>query len=183
VSSGTDADADAHGSPRYETTVPLVSRGLALALAVTSVPVLVLVVALTLLEGDPWWVVALAAVLLFGPIVLLNRLRLHVALFGDPARELRYRVRPWHRRPRVVEVDSLTRVERLFQRPDPWLTLRRVNLGRDWVDWNDEAVRYVLSGESGVRLEREGRRDTVLWFDGAGELARALDAVRDGPGR
>lgn len=162
----------------YATTVPLVSRALTLFVAITSVPVLVLVAALTFLENDPWWVVALAAALLFGPLLLLDRLRLDVELVGS---ELRYRVRPWHRRERVVAVDELTGVKRLYQRPDPRLTLRRINLGRDWIDWNGEEVRYVLSGESGVRLVREGGRDLVLWFDGAEELARALDDAPRGP--
>ncbi|AUV82999.1 hypothetical protein C2R22_16225 [Salinigranum rubrum] len=164
----------------YETTLPLVSRALTLFVAVTSVPVLVLVAALTFIENDPWWVVALAAALLFGPLVLLDRLRLDIELAG---RELRYRVRPWHRRDRVVAVDELAGVERLYQRPDSRLTLRRVNLGRDWIDWNGDEVRYVLSGESGVRLQRDTGRDLILWFDGAEELARALDGVREDSSR
>lgn len=171
--------SDADGSaPEYEARVPLVSRALTLFVGVTSLPVLALVAAFTVVEGDPPWVVALAALLLFGPLVVLDRLRLDVEL---SAGELRYRVRPWHRRDRVVAVADLAGVERLYQRPDPRLTLRRVNLGRDWVDWNDDEVRYVLSGESGVRLVRPDGdgRDLILWFDGAGELARALDETSD----
>lgn len=155
---------------RYRTTVPLVSRGLALAVALTSLPVFLVVVAFTLLEDDPLWVVALAGLLLFGPVPLLTRLRFTVELSGD---ELRYRVRPWHRNPRVVPLDSITRLERRSRRPDSRLTLRRINLGRGWVDWTDDEVRYVL-GEEGVRLVRDEGRAVELWFPGAEELARAL---------
>jgi hypothetical protein len=162
-------------SPRYETTVPLVSRALALFVGLTSVPVFVLVAALTYVENDPWWVVALAALLLFGPIPLLNRLRFEVELADD---ELRYRVRPWHLRPRTVRLESITGVERLSRRPDPSPSLRRVNLGRGWVDWTDEEVRYVL-GDDGVRITHDGSRTVELWFPGVDELARALDDVRD----
>ncbi len=169
-----------HSEPRYETTVPLLPRGLTLFLVITSLPVLALIAFLTVTEDDPWWVIALAAVLLFGPLVLLDRLRLDIELVGS---ELRYRLRPWHRRDRVVAVVELARVERLYQRPNSRFTLRRVNLGRDWIDWNGEEVRYVLSGESGVRLQRETGRDLILWFDGAEELARALDDARDGSSR
>jgi hypothetical protein len=164
---------------RYATTVPLVSRALALFVGLTSVPVLVLVAALTYVENDPWWVVALAALLLFGPIPLLNRLRFEVEL-GE--RELRYRVRPWHLRPRVLALESITTVERRSRRPDSTPGLRRVNLGRGWVDWTDDEVRYVL-GDDGVRISRDEGRTIELWFSGVGELARALDEVReDGAG-
>ena len=163
-------------TPRYETTIPLVSRGLTLFLVVTSLPVLGLIAFLTATENDPWWVVALAALLLFGPLFVLGQLRLRVELFED---ELRYRVRPWHRRDRVLAVGDVARVERLFQRPRSKVTLRRVNLGRDWIDWNGDEVRYVLSGDSGLRLERDGDRDLVFWFEAADELARALEDARD----
>jgi hypothetical protein len=179
--------SDAHdATPAYETSVPLVSRALTLFVGVTSLPVLGLVAVLTVLENDPLWVVALAAVLLFAPLLLLDRLRLDVELVGGAdadRREMRYRVRPWHRRDRVVALAELAGVERLFQRPDPRLTLRRVNLGRDWVDWNGDEVRYVLSGESGIRLARTDGRDLVLWFDGADELARAIDDAGGRPSR
>jgi hypothetical protein len=165
-------DAD----PTFETRVPLVSRGLTLFVAVTSLPVLALVAFLTHVENDPWWVVLLAAVILFAPLLVLRRLRLHVEVGAET---LRYRVRPWHRRPRTVALDRLTRVEPLSQRPRSRITLRRVNLGRDWVDWNDEEVRYVLSGDSGVRLVRETGRDVVLWFSAADELARVIVDARD----
>lgn len=161
-------------APRYETSVPLISRGLTLFIAVTSVPILALIAYLTAVENDPWWVVALAAVLLFGPIFLLGRLRLHIELVDG---ELRYRVRRWHLSPRVLPLEQVSSVERLYQRPTSRLTLRRVNLGRDWIDWHGEEVRYVLSGESGVRIARADGRDVVLWYDGADELARALDEV------
>jgi hypothetical protein len=176
---------DAHDTtPAYETRVPLVSRALTLFVGVTSLPVLGLVAVLTVLENDPLWVVGLAAVLLFTPLLLLDRLHLDVELVSDAdERAVRYRVRPWHRRDRVVALAELAGVERLFQRPDPRLTLRRVNLGRDWVDWNGDEVRYVLSGESGVRLARTDGRDLVLWFDGADELARAIDDADGRPSR
>lgn len=160
---------------RYETSVPLLSRGLTLFVAVTSLPILALIAYLTAVENDPWWVVALAALLLFGPIFLLGRLRLHVELVDG---DLRYRVRPWHLRPRVLSLEQVSSVERLYQRPTSRLTLRRVNLGRDWVDWNSEEVRYVLPGDAGVRLAWDGGKDVVLWFDEAEELARALDEAR-----
>jgi hypothetical protein len=162
---------------RYATTVPLVSRALALFVGLSSVPVLLLVAALTYVENDPWWVVALAALLLFGPIPLLNRLRFEIEL---GAGELRYRVRPWHLRPRVLPLESITAVERRFRRPDSTPGLRRVNLGRGWVDWTDDEVRYVL-GDEGVRIGRDGDRTIELWFSDAGELARALDEARDEP--
>ena len=93
------------------------------------------------------------------------------------ADELRYRVRPWHRRPRVIPLDAVARVERRFDRPKSRLTLRRVNLGRDWIDWTDDEVRYVL-GDEGLRLEREDGRAVELWLDEADELVRVLnDAV------
>lgn len=162
---------------RYATTVPLVSRALALFVGLSSVPVLLLVAALTSVENDPWWVVALAALLLFGPIPLLNRLRFEVEL---RAGELRYRVRPWHLRPRVLALESITAVERRSRRPDSTPGLRRVNLGRGWVDWTDDKVRYVL-GDEGVRIGRKEGRTIELWFPGVGELARALDEARDEP--
>ena len=167
-----------HSDPdtRYTTTVPLVSRGLALAVALTSVPVLLLVAALTVVENDPLWVVALAALLLFAPILLLRRLKLDVVLSDG---ELRYRVRPWHLRPRVVPVESVTRVERRGRRPVPEPSLRRVNLGRGWVDWDDDEIRYVL-GEEGIRIDRETGRAVELWFPDVDDLARTLDEVRYG---
>lgn len=173
MSRARDADRD----PTFETTVPLVSRGLTLSLVVTSLPVLALIAVLTHVENDPWWVVLLAAVVLFAPLFVLDRLRLHVEVLG---RELRYRVRPWHRTPRAIPLDEHTRVERLSQRPRSRITLRRVNLGRDWVDWNGEEVRYVLSGDSGVRLVRETGTDVLLWFGEADELAGAVDEARRG---
>jgi membrane protein YdbS with pleckstrin-like domain len=162
---------DHAGDPRYETTVPLVSRALALFVALSSVPVLLVVAGLTYTQSDPWWVVALAAVLLFGPIPLLRRLRFEVELAAD---ELRYRVRPWHRRDRVVPLAEVTAVEPRRGRPASRTTLRRVNLGRGWVDWSDDEVRYVLRGESGVRIERESGRSLELWLPGAEELTREL---------
>jgi hypothetical protein len=167
---GSDDDAD----PDYETTVPLVSRGLALSVALTSVPVLLVVAALTVVENDPLWVVALAALLLFAPIPLLWRLRFEVGL---AAGELRYRVRPWHLSPRVIPVESVVRVERRGRRPDPEPSLRRVNLGRGWVDWDDDEVRYVL-GDDGLRLVRAEGRAVELWLPDVDALARALDDAR-----
>lgn len=164
-------DDDPSPTPVYETTVPLVPRGLALAVGLTSLPVLLLVAALTVVENDPLWVVALAAVLLLAPVLLLTRLRFEVRL-SDGA--LRYRVRPWHRSPRVIPLDSVSHVERRGRRPDPELRLRRVNLGRGWVDWTDDEVRYVL-GEEGIRLGRAEGRAVELWFEGVDEFARALD--------
>jgi hypothetical protein len=160
--------------PRYRTTVPLVSRALALSLALSSLPVLVVIAALTWVENDPWWVVAVAAAVLWGPVPLATRLRFVVEVDAD---ELRHRVRPWHRRPRVIPLDSVHTVERRFDRPDARLTLRRVNLGRDWIDWTDDEVRYVL-GEEGLRLERETGRAVELWLDEVDDLARVVgDAV------
>jgi hypothetical protein len=168
-SSPASDDAD----PAYETTVPLVSRGLALSVALTSVPVLLLVAALTVVEDDPLWIVALAALLLFAPIVLLHRLRFEIELVE---RELRYRVRPWHLSPRVIPVESISHAERRGRRPDPEPSLRRVNLGRGWVDWDEDEVRYVL-GDEGLRLVRAEGRAVELWFADVDELARALDEV------
>lgn len=166
----------AAADPRYETSVPLVSRALALAFVAGSLPVLLLIAALTWVENDPWWVVAVAALLLCGPVPLLTRLRFEVTVDAD---ELRYRVRPWHRRQRVVPLDAIHAVERRFSRPESRVTLRRVNLGRDWIDWTDDEVRYVL-GEEGVRIERAEGRALELWFDGVDDLARALAAARSG---
>jgi hypothetical protein len=162
---------------RYETTVPLVSRRLALAAAVGSFPVFLVIAALTWVENDPWWVVVVAGVVLWGPLTLLPRFRLAIAVDDD---ELRYRVRPWHRRPRVVPLDSIRSIERRFSRPTPRTSLRRVNLGRDWIDWTDEEVRYVV-GDEGVRVEREEGQAVELWVDGADDLARALTEARGGP--
>jgi hypothetical protein len=175
VSTRDHADADVE----YATTVPLVSRVLALSVALTSVPVLLVVAVLTCVENDPWWVVVLAALLLFGPIVLLDRLRFQLTLDADA---LRYRVRPWHVRPRVLPVESVTRVERLFRRPDPAPSLRRVTLGRGWVDWTDDEIRYVLDGDEGVRIVPNEGPTVELWVSGVDELARALDDTRDDSG-
>lgn len=159
-------------TPRLATTVPLVSPRLALSVGLTSLPVFLVVVGFTLLEGDPWWVVALAALFLFGPIPLLSRLRFAVDLSDDA---LRYRVRPWHLRPRVVPLASVTSVDRLGRRPDAPAATRRVNLGRGWVEWTDAEVRYVLDGETGLRVERSDGRAVELWVSDAAALARELD--------
>ena len=77
----------------------------------------------------------------------------------------------------MIPLDSLRAVERRFDRPDARLTLRRVNLGRDWIDWTDDEVRYVL-GDEGLRLEREDGRAVELWLDEVDDLARVVgDAV------
>lgn len=166
---------------RYRTTVRLVSRRLAAAAAVGSLPVLVVIAALTWVENDPWWVVALAVVVLWGPLPLLPRLRIVIEVDDD---ELRYRVRPWHRRPRVIPLDTVRGIEPRFSRPDSSPTFRRLNLGRDWIDWTDEEVRYVL-GDEGVRIVREDGRAVELWVDEGDDLTRVLgDALRaPGPTR
>jgi membrane protein YdbS with pleckstrin-like domain len=170
---------DSTDDPRHRTTVPLVSRALAFSLALSSLPVLAVIAALTWVENDPWWVVAVAAVVLWGPVPLVTRLRFSVEVDTD---ELRYRVRPWHRRPRVVPLDSIQAVERRFDRPESRLTLRRINLGRDWIDWTDDEVRYVL-GDAGVRIVREDGPALCLWLDDPDELVRAMDGGGTPAGR
>ena len=80
--------------------------------------------------------------------------------------------------------DTIRGIEPRFSRPDSSPTFRRLNLGRDWIDWTDEEIRYVL-GDEGVRIVREDGRAVELWVDEGDDLTRVLgDALRaPGPTR
>lgn len=163
------------GPPQYTTAVSLVSRELLLFCIVTTIPVLVLVAIVLVAENEPLWTFWLPAVGILVPLAVLTRLRLVVSV-SDSC--LTYRVSPWHRRARVIPFDSLTHVDRRYARPRSLISLRRINLGRSWIDWDSEEVRYVLARGIGIRLERSDGKAIELWVPNGTVLAAEIDAAR-----
>ena len=161
--------------PRYTTTVPLLSRELLAFCLVTTIPVLVLVAIVLVAENEPLWTFWVPAIATLVPLVLLTRLRLVVSVYDQC---ITYQVRPWHLHPRVIAFESITSIDRRYARPRGSLSLRRVNLGRSWIDWNGEAVRYVLARGIGIRLERSENKAIELWVPNGTVLADEIDAVR-----
>lgn len=150
----------------------------------STIPVGLLVSVVTIDEAggftrDALTTLAAVAFALIAPLVLFYRAALVTEVREDG---LYCKFFPFHLRFRRIPLSKMTRVERVSYSPmrdyGGWGIRFGFSLSRRGISSDEKGVAYIVSGNEGVRIERESKRPLLVGSQRADELRRTIADTR-----